>query len=517
MDFDVLGISVGDNITEEPSLVALSDRDLSRVPKGVAVPAYDRRALKVGIVHFGVGNFHRVHEAIAIDRCLNADDDRSWGICGVGLTTGPSAVAKAEAYRAQDGLYTVTTYAPDGTSSVRVVGAMIDYLLGPDNPEAVLRRLAAPDTRIVSLTITEGGYNIDEATGTFVLDRADVVHDLSGKPPRTAFGFIVEGLARRRAAGLEAFTVLSCDNLRHNGDTIKLAILSFARGRDADLAEWIESHATFPNSMVDRIAPEVSEADRVRLNGESGVDDALPAFCEDFTQWVLEDRFCAGRPALERAGVTFSDDVAGYEAAKGRMLNASHILLSYPGILAGYRYVDEALEDELLKQLLETFFDSDVIPIITGPAGVSLPAYRDKIIERYMNRAIHDQLLRIALDGASKIPVFHSKTIATLAKAGGDLRREAFLLACFARYLSGVDDLGNTFDVREPQLSAADRTLVRDGGAIAVLRIKQFASFDVLTNPSFMTWFEKLTASLEAHGTKATIRSLLFSDALAPS
>lgn len=490
-------------------MINLSSKTLAQVGPGVAVPGYDRTALRPGIVHIGVGNFHRVHQAVAVEDCLHLPDHEGWGICGVGLGDGEAARAKAAAFAGQDGLYTVTTCWPDGRVSARVVGAMIEYLHAPADPEVVLRRLVAPDTRIVSLTVTEGAYNIDEATALFVLDTPDVVHDLSGKPPRTAFGFIVEALSRRRTSGLPPFTVLSCDNLRHNGDTTRLAVTSFARARDAGLADWIEARVTFPNSMVDRIAPRVAAADRERLNTQSGVADAMPAFCEDFTQWVVEDRFCAARPALERAGVTFRDDVGVFEAVKGRLLNASHMLLSYPAILCGFRQVHEALREPLLVELLETFMDRDVIPSVQGPEGVSLQGYKAKIIERFSNPAIGDQLLRIAHDGASKLPVFHSKTIAMLIEAGGDLRREAFLLACFGRYFRGIDDLGASFEVLEPQLSASDRALACGPDPLDLLRITPFRGLGLDGHPPFLRWFSRWTTGLRTDGTVATLQAML--------
>lgn len=494
------------------SKTGLSNATLARLGPAAAIPGYDRTALRPGIVHLGVGNFHRVHMATVIDDCLHLPGHSDWAIVGVGLLDGVAARAKAAAYAAQDGLYTVTTCWPDGRAAARVVGAMVGYLHAPADPEAVLARLTAPSTRIVSLTITEGGYAIDEASGTFDLTAPGVREDLAGGPPKTAFGFIVEALARRRAAGLPAFTVLSCDNLRQNGDTARLCVTSFARARDASLAAWIDANASFPNSMVDRIAPQLAAKDRARLNAASGIDDLLPAFCEDFSQWVVEDRFCAGRPDLARAGVTFSDDVAGFEAVKGRLLNASHMLLSYPALLCGFRLVHEALGEPLLARLLDTFMDRDVIPFLRGPAGVSLTDYKARIIERFSNPAIGDQLTRIAHDGASKLPIFHAKTIATLRDTGGDLRREAFLLACFHRYFGAVDDRGAAFPVFEPTLSDADRVRAASADPLALLDTAPFRALSLAAHAPFAAWYRRWTASLAEAGARATLRALLDGD-----
>ncbi len=487
-------------------MIALSNATLAELGPAIDVPRYDRSALRGGIVHFGVGNFHRVHLALYVDDALRRAFDPLWGIVGVGLTDGPAARAKAAAYAAQAGLYTVTECAPDGGVATRVIGAMVDYVHAPCDPEAVLARLAHPDARIVSLTITEGGYNIREADGAFMLDAPDVAHDLAGGPPRTVFGFVVEALARRRAAGLPAFTVASCDNLRGNGDTSRKAIVSFARARDPGLADWIDREVDFPNSMVDRIAPQVGEAERLALNARSGVDDLLPAKAEQYNQWVCEDRFRHGRPDFEAVGVQFSDDVAAYLALKGRMLNACHMLMSYPSVLSGYRLVDEAMRDPRIVDLLMTFVDRDVIPHVHPPAGVDFAKYKTMIVERFSNPAIGDQVLRIAGDGAAKLPIFHAKTIATLVAADEDIRREAFLLACFARYLLGRDDAGASIPVVEPSLSQADWDLIRSEPA-GVLRASPFASLALDQHRPFVAAFDGYWAAIARQGAAETIES----------
>lgn len=489
-------------------MIALSDATLPHLPASVAVPRYDRRALRAGIVHIGVGNFHRTHQALYVDDCLHRPGSDAWGICGVGLTDGPAGRGKAAAYKAQDGLYTVTEFSPDGERRTRVIGAMVAYLHGPADPEAVLARLAHRDTRIVTLTITEGGYNLDERTGEFLLGTPDVAHDLAGGPPRSTFGFLVAGLERRRAAGLPGFTVASCDNLRGNGDATRKAVTSFARARDPALADWIEREVDFPNSMVDRIAPQVPAAERARLNAGSGVDDLVPAKAESFNQWVVEDRFRQGRPPLETVGVAFRDDVAAYVAVKGRMINACHMLLAYPFLLMGERLVHEAMRDPRMIELLTAFLDRDVIPYVEPPPGVDLRSYQAMIVARFSNPAIGDQLLRVAGDGAAKLPIFHGKTIATLLAAGADLRREAFLLACYARYLAGRDDTGAAFAVFEPGLAAEDWAAAAAEPA-AVLRSAPFAGLGLADHPAFRPAFDRAAADIARRGVSATLDALL--------
>ena len=489
-------------------MIALSDATLLHLPASVAVPRYDRGALRIGIVHIGVGNFHRTHQALYVDACLHDPNCVSWGICGVGLSDGPAARAKAAIYAAQDGLYTVSEFSPEGEASTRVVGAMVAYLYAPSDPEAVLARLAHPDTRVVTLTITEGGYNLDEGTGEFMLDTPDVAHDLAGGPPRSAFGFLVEGLARRRAAGLPAFAIASCDNLRDNGDTTRRAVEAFARARDPELLAWIAREVDFPNSMVDRIAPQVSDAERERLNAHSGVDDLLPAKAESYNRWVVEDRFRNGRPPLEAVGVSFSDDVSAHVAVKGRMINACHMLLAYPALLVGQRLVHEGMRDPRLVALLSTFLARDVVPFLSPPPDVDLASYPAMIIGRFSNSAIGDQLLRVAGDGAAKLPIFHGKTIATLLAAEADLGREAFLLACFGRYLDGHDDRGVAFSVFEPGLTTQDWAAIRAEPA-GVLRTRPFAGLGLVDHLAFRPAFDLAAAGIARDGVSASLDALV--------
>jgi mannitol-1-phosphate/altronate dehydrogenase len=482
---------------------------LAALPEHIGRPDYDRSRLGTGIVHFSVGNFHRAHQAVYLDRCLALAGQEGWGICGVGLIDSPAERAKADALRSQDGLYTLTLFPPDGDPSTQAVGSIVEYLFAPADRDAVLARLADPATRIVTLTVTEGGYNLDEASGNFRLDTPDVAHDLAHpEAPRTVFGFIVAGLERRRAAGTGPYTVLSCDNLQHNGEVIRRCVLAFAGARDPELAAWIEANVTFPCCMVDRITPGVTADDAARLNARSGVNDAAPVFAEDFIQWVIEDRFCAGRPALERVGVEFSDEVAAYEQIKLRMLNATHSMLSYPALLAGYGFVYEALADRTIHDYLHAFLDRDVIPLLRAPAGMSLGAYRDTILRRFSNPAIRDQLARIASDGAAKIPIFLGDTLRALLAAGGDHRRLAFLFAAFGRYLDGRDDRGTRFEPLEPHLTTTDSALATAGDPGAFLSIANFGGLGLEAAPRFQTSVLDYRKQIADEGVLATLAAI---------
>ena len=466
--------------------IRLCNATIADLPKRVSVPAYDRRKVSAGIVHIGVGNFHRAHEALYVDRCLHLAGNEGWGIVGVGVGAGERKLQKAQVIKSQDGLYTLIEYAPDGGAEARVIGSLIDYLYAPMQSEAVLRRLAHPNTRIVSLTITEGGYNLDPATGEFALADPAVRQDLkTPEQPGTAFGLIVEGLARRRAAGLEGFTVLSFDNLRGNGAIARKAITSFAMARDEKLAAWIENAVSFPNSMVDRIAPTVGSNEKERANEFTGIDDISPVIAESFIQWVVEDNFVGGRPAFEKVGVELRDDIHLFEAIKGRLLNASHMMLSYPALLCGHHLVDEALRQPVIVAYLDAFMENDVIPLVEGPAGVSLQAYKVQVLERFANPAIGDQLLRIAHNGVAKLPVFLSKTLTQMVERGAGFERVALCLASFERYLTGHGFNGATFLVDEPHLTDGDRSLLESKDPLAVLKLSPFDALRLYENRTF--------------------------------
>ncbi|GBQ30346.1 mannitol dehydrogenase family protein [Gluconacetobacter azotocaptans] len=479
---------------------------LDNLPAGVSAPGYDPSAIGTGIVHFGVGNFFRAHEAFYVDRCLALPGQQGWGIVGVGLTDGARSAAKADSFRAQDCLYSLTEAAPDGSRTVRVIGALRDYLLAPADPAAVLDRLSDPATRIVTMTITEGGYNIDETNGTFRLDTPAVRADLDGDGlPTTIFGFVVEALARRRAAGAGPFTIVSCDNLRHNGDVARTAFLGYAQARDPALAAWMAENVTFPNGMVDRITPTVDQTIAAGLNAASGLDDALPLVAEDFTQWVLEDKFCAGRPALEQVGVEFVDDVTGYEQVKVRMLNASHIMLAFSGILLGYRLVHDTLTDPDLARFVNAYLEQDVIPRLTAPAGLDPEAYRRSVLSRFSNPAMADQLLRIGGDGSSKVQVYWTETVRRALAADGDLSRIAFGIAAYLEMLRGVDEAGDSYTPFEPTLNAAHIALVRDDDLAAALALPAFDGWRDVQTPELTNAIVTARRAIRDKGVRAAL------------
>jgi mannitol-1-phosphate/altronate dehydrogenase len=488
----------------------LTESTLATLPSNVATPSYDRTQLKRGIAHFGVGNFHRAHQAFYVDRCLALPDQSDWGIVGIGLAGGERGRNKADQFRSQDCLYSLTVAPANGDTSVRVIGAQLDYLLAPEQPAEVLELLTDPALRIVTLTITEGGYHVDPETGVFLTDHPDVAHDLSGdSDPRTVFGFVTEALARRRSAGTNPFTVVSCDNLRHNGEVARAAFVGFASALDQELGAWIDSNVMFPNSLVDRITPSVTAQDVARLNAASGLADQIPLVAEDFSQWVIEDRFTDGRPALEEVGVAFSDEVKLWEQVKVRVLNAGHLTLTYPALLLGYREVAEAMRDQQVPVLLDRFLDAVVLPLLDAPRDVDLVTYKNTVLERFSNEAMHDQLTRIASDSASKVTVFLTTTLQQVLERGTDHRIPAFVLASWSCVLLGKDDDGKHFEVTEPRLDETARQLLISGDPYEALCIEPLLASGVAEHADFVATFDHYRKALAEQGAQATLKTLL--------
>lgn len=416
-------------------MVNLSAHDLAAIGRRIPVPEYDRRAVTTGIVHFGVGAFHRSHEAMYLDRLLRLDDDNAqWGICGVGVL--PADVRMRDALAAQDGLYSLVVKHPDGESEARVIGSITEYLFAPDDPLAVIEKLCDPAVRIVSLTITEGGYRVNDATGEFDATDAGTVADLVvGTVPSTTFGFITDGLRRRRERGIAPFTVMSCDNIQGNGHTARVAVTAFARLKDPELGEWIADTVAFPNSMVDRITPATTPAAIAEVSERYGVDDAWPVVSEAFEQWVLEDDFPAGRPAFEKVGVQLVDDVAPYEMMKLRLLNASHQAMSYLGILAGFTFVHDTVRDQLFADFLRSYMRTEAVPTLQPVPGIDLVAYCEELIQRFSSTAIADTLARQVVDGSERIPKFLLPVVHDQLAGNGAVDHAALVLAAWSEFL----------------------------------------------------------------------------------
>lgn len=443
-------------------LERLNMESLPRLPADVEKPAYDRSRLTPGIVHLGLGAFHRAHQALATDLAMAASQDLSWGILGVSLRS----AATRDALTPQDGLYTLALRDSgaqgETREQLRVVGALQRVMVAEEDPQAVLERIAYPQTRIVSLTITEKGYCHEPATGHLRWDAPDILHDLENPVrPRSAIGLLVHGLALRRERGLPPLTLLSCDNLQANGDMLRSLVLAFALRLDAALTGWIDTHCTFPNAMVDRIVPATGDEDRARIAQRLGVEDAWPVVGEPYLNWVIEDKFAAGRPAWEAAGVTFVANAAPYERLKLRMADGPHSALAYLGALLGVATMREAAAVPALRGFVEDLMRHEIAPTLKGIPQAGLEGYRQRFLARVDNAALPQPTRQVAQDGSHKLPPRLLATIRDRLRGGDDIRRLALVVAAWLEYLRGQDETGARYPIEDPLAASLAKLLAR--------------------------------------------------------
>ncbi len=461
----------------------LSAKTLQNLPPNVTKPTYDRTSVETGIVHLGIGAFHRAHQAVYTDDVL-ASGDKRWGIIGASLRSPDTR----DALRTQDNLYTLNIRAED--DQLRIIGSLQDVLVAPENPSALIEVLCRPSVAVVSLTVTEKGYHYDPATRT--LNEADplIQHDLANsQAPQTALGFLAAAIDRRRKQGLKPFTVLSCDNLLSNGRTLHGLLTRYAELVSPDLGSFVRNEIPCPDTMVDRIVPATTDEDRQRITEALGVEDRWPVVAEPFTQWVIEDHFANGRPAWDMAGATFVRDVAPFETMKLRMLNGSHSALAYLGYLSGYETVADAMCDEALAGFAEALM-TDAMPTLNVPAEIDLAAYRASLLARYRNPALRHRTWQIAMDGSQKLPQRILQPIRKRLAKGLPIDRHALVVAGWMRYVTGVDEKGQAIDVRDP-LAGTYKNLLKDAGRNAprivgqLLGIKAIFGEDLPADPQF--------------------------------
>jgi len=391
-----------------------------------------------------------------------------------------------------------------------VIGSIVQHLFAPDDPEAVIEKMAAASTRIVSLTITEGGYNISDITGEFDAANPDVVRDLEqGAIPRTTFGLVTEALNRRKKRGLDPFTVMSCDNLQGNGHLARAAFATFARLRDPELADWVKREVCFPDSIVDRITPTTTDAARAEVRERFGIDDRWPVVCEPYTQWVLQDAFTAGRPPYEDAGVQFADNVEPHELLKLRLLNGSHQALCYSAHLAGYRLVHEAAQDRLFRGFLLGYMDEEAIPTLPPVHGVNLEEYKHTLIERFSNPQVRDTIARLCAEGSDRIPNWLVPMIRQQLATGGEIRRSAAVVASWARYAEGVDEQGQPIEVVDRLADRLTRAARRQCANPTAFIADRDLFGDLADHERFVTAYRSALASLHERGARMTLKSLV--------
>lgn len=466
----------------------------------LTVPTYDRGALRKSIVHLGVGGFHRAHLATYVDE-LCAAGNTDWSIVGSGVLPGDAKMA--EVLGDQDGLYTLVTRGPDSTT-MQVVGSITDYIHAAVDPDALAQRIADPDTQVVSLTVTEAGYPIDDKTGEFLPDSPNA-------GPTSAFGLIAAGLELRQANSGGALTVLSCDNILSNGQAAKTATLNEASRVSDDLRSWAEANVSFPNSMVDRITPATSDDDRAWLASSENIEDGWPVVTEPFRQWIIQDDFAGDRPPLEELDVIITDDVEPYEHMKLQLLNAGHSCLAYLAALEGIESVDQAMAHPDIRAYVRAFLEQEAKPVVPDVVGIDVDDYIDSLIERFSNPNIGDQISRLCMDGSAKLPKFLLPTIRAQLADGGPVALSALTLASWCAYLQGATSAGAPIDIApDPALDAAKQHAAASADdPKAFLQFSEVFDADLAGNETLVNEFELALARLRSDGAPGAINALL--------
>jgi len=474
----------------------LNQNNLSEISKRIACPTYDRKSLKTGIVHIGVGGFHRSHQAYYMHKILEKHKELDWGICGVGLREADRKIG--EVMHKQDCLYTLVTQYPDGTEKSEVIGSIHEFLLAVDSPESVVNKMSDPDVKIVSLTITEGGYNFNPNTGEFDFENPDVQHELAyPNEPKTVYGYLIAALKKRKSNGLPPFTILSCDNIQHNGDVARSMVLAFASKHDTELADWIEREVCFPNTMVDRITPVTTPETTAYLKNRYDLTDEWCVVCEPFIQWVVEDKFSNGRPHLEKLGVQFVPDVTPFEKMKIRLLNAGHSVLGIPGAIYGHPTIDACMRDDVFAHFMRGFMDDEATPVLDALEGIDIEKYKDNLEERFGNPNIKDSVSRICSESSAKLPKFLIPTLLENLENGGSISNATFILATWCFYSDKqLDEKGNAIeiiDAQKEQLNLSARQTKNDN--LAFLRQTELFG-DLIGNERFNKEYLKAVQSI---------------------
>ena len=485
----------------------LSLKTLPLVPQGVRRPDYDPTQIDIGIVHLGLGAFHRAHQAVYTDDVLAKD--RRWGIIGASLRSADTR----DALQPQDGLYTLVEGDELG-ERLRVIGALRDVLVAPEAPGALLDVMCRPTVKIVSLTVTEKGYCHDPASGELNVDHPDIRHDLANPlAPRSAPGFLAAALCQRRKRNLPPFTILCCDNLPSNGRTVARVTAAYARLLDRDLGSFVAEHVAFPSTMVDRIVPATTDDARARIAKSLGLDDAWPVIAEPFIQWVIEDRFPQGRPGW---AATFAKDVEPFEHMKLRLLNGAHSALVYLGYLSGYETVADAMGDPALARFIADLMDDEAAPTLKLPSGTDVAAYKAALLARFRNPALHHRTWQIAMDGSQKLPQRLLGTARDLLAQGKPVAGIALGVAAWMRYVTGIDEKGGAIDVRDPlreELRKRADAAGLDAAKLApaLLAVEQIFGTDLPQHRPFAAAVTAALDSLIRHGARQTLRTRLLS------
>lgn len=485
----------------------LNAENLEVLPANVGVPAYNRDAIKTSILHIGVGNFHRSHQAFYINELIDKYKDLNYGICGVDLLDSDRKMYNI--LKDQDGLYTIYTKEPNGAHKAKIIGSIVEYFYGPENPLAVIERMSSPDIKIISLTIAEDGYHLNEITGAFDINHPAVAEDIKNPfSPKTVFGYLTQSFKLRKLRGIAGCTILSCDNIKSNGDTIKKSLLEYVSKVEPELLKWITKNTTFPNTMVDRINPITSSQDRNTLKEDFSIDDQWPVIVEPFSQWVIEDKFVHETPAWERVGVQYTDSIAPYENLKLKLLNASHTILGILGTLHGYKTVYEATNDDDFLTFLQAFLDEEVTPTLSDSNLDAIERYKKSIISRFQNPHINDQLFRICQESSAKIPLFILPTVKAQLLSNKKIEKAALIIAAWAKYNDGIDDNENSYEI----VDTMSGTLIRTA-ALSIQNPMKFIEIkavfgDLAQNPLFVDAYLNAIDKVRKNNIKQCIKEI---------
>lgn len=486
--------------------IKLCDKNLASLPGSVSVPTYDRSDITPGIVHIGLGNFHRAHQSWYLHRLMQQGDASSWGIIGAGVRAG-DAVQRSRLME-QDYLTTLIQLDPD-EKTAEVVGAMIGFVAVEENNASLIARMSQPDIRIVALTVTEGGYYINPSSNQFDPEHEDIRHDKNNPDkPRTAFGAMVEALRIRKEQNSKPFTCMSCDNLQGNGNILKQTIISLARLSNPELAQWIETHCSFPNSMVDCIVPATGEKELALVNSY-GIDDAAPVTHENFRQWVLEDKFVDGRPDWNKVGATITDNVHDYEAMKLRILNGGHQIISNPGELLSIDQIDQCMANKSIHDLFAKVASTEISPTVAAVPGMTPESYVELIERRFSNPEIIDTVRRVAFDGSSRHPAFLLPTLLDAIESGGNFAGLALTEALWARMCQGEREDGTQIQPNDPNWEALNQA-AQKARTDPMQWLNQPGLYGTLaSNTRFSESFSHWLNMIYADGVESTIKAYL--------
>jgi fructuronate reductase len=486
----------------------LNSKTLSQLPGDVALPAYDRQQLKPGIVHLGIGAFHRAHQAWYTEAVLNKFGG-DWGIVGCSLRS-PTV---REQLAPQDNLYTLVERSGEG-ENLQLIGAVVGTLVGPENPSALIALMADPGIKIISLTITEKGYCHDPATGNLNVQHPDIVHDLANlNQPKSAIGYLVAALKLRFEQGHKSFTVMSCDNLPDNGLVLEKVTLQFAERVAPELATWIRSNARFPATMIDRIVPATTDNDRAEIEARLGLRDEGMVVAEPFSQWVIEDKFVDNdRPRWEEVGAQLVDDVRVFEKIKLRLLNGAHSTLAYTGYLSGFDYISEVMAEPTFVNMITLYMARESGETVTAPAGFDIEFYKRQLRDRFFNKALKHRTWQIAMDGSQKLPQRLLETLREQLRGNGNIEIICLAVAAWIRYVSGVDEKGNAIEVSDPL--AAKLREITDANAgnpaatvKAVVSLSQVFGTDLINEQRFIDGVTHWLTAFYEQGVLASIKA----------